>query len=182
MLKSSGEQEDGVFDWMLLNNGKGWEAGTNRDRRDDRDRHRETRASAVPQAPAAAAQQQSGLQRSGSKGGRKSGGAQQQMQSERSQAAQLRASHGDFNQNGSGYGGVGHASNVAVHDATVAGIPTQGGTREHSHVGHMTPTAMSSGNGLDGGRRADGRQAVVLRMARTTRRSARHSVKSLLMS
>ncbi|KAJ3473365.1 hypothetical protein NLI96_g13035 [Meripilus lineatus] len=27
VLKSSGESEDGVFDWMLLNNGKGWEAG-----------------------------------------------------------------------------------------------------------------------------------------------------------
>ncbi len=58
VLKSSGEQEDGVFDWMLLNNGKGWEAGTNRDRRDDRERHRETRASAAPQASAAAQQQQ----------------------------------------------------------------------------------------------------------------------------
>ncbi|PCH42511.1 kinase-like protein [Wolfiporia cocos MD-104 SS10] len=27
VLKTLGEQEDGVFDWMLLNNGKGWEAG-----------------------------------------------------------------------------------------------------------------------------------------------------------
>lgn len=166
VLKSSGEQEDGVFDWMLLNNGKGWEAGTNRDRRDDRDRQRETRASAVPQASAAAAaaQQQAALARNGSKGGRKSGGVaqQQHLQSERSQAAQLRASHagGEYQQSGSGYGGVGHASNVAVHDATVAGIPTQNGTREHSHVGHMTPTAMSSG--LDGGRRGDNRQAVGL--------------------
>ena len=26
VLKTLGEQEDGVFDWMLLNNGKGWEA------------------------------------------------------------------------------------------------------------------------------------------------------------
>jgi casein kinase 1 len=26
VLKSSGEQEDLVFDWMLLNGGKGWEA------------------------------------------------------------------------------------------------------------------------------------------------------------
>ena len=28
VLKNSGEAEDGVYDWMLLNNGKGWEAGT----------------------------------------------------------------------------------------------------------------------------------------------------------
>ncbi|CEQ39920.1 SPOSA6832_01495, partial [Sporobolomyces salmonicolor] len=27
VLKNSGEVEDGVYDWMLLNNGKGWEAG-----------------------------------------------------------------------------------------------------------------------------------------------------------
>lgn len=27
VLKNSGEAEDGVYDWMLLNNGKGWEAG-----------------------------------------------------------------------------------------------------------------------------------------------------------
>lgn len=28
VLKSSGEVEDGVYDWMMLNGGKGWEAGT----------------------------------------------------------------------------------------------------------------------------------------------------------
>lgn len=28
VLKNSGEPEDGVYDWMMLNNGKGWEAGT----------------------------------------------------------------------------------------------------------------------------------------------------------
>ncbi|GAA6051170.1 hypothetical protein JCM3770_002572 [Rhodotorula araucariae] len=28
VLKNSGETEDGVYDWMLLNNGKGWEAGS----------------------------------------------------------------------------------------------------------------------------------------------------------
>lgn len=27
VLKTLGEPEDGVFDWMLLNGGKGWEAG-----------------------------------------------------------------------------------------------------------------------------------------------------------
>lgn len=27
VLKTLGEVEDGVFDWMLLNGGKGWEAG-----------------------------------------------------------------------------------------------------------------------------------------------------------
>lgn len=26
-LKTLGEPEDDIFDWMLLNNGKGWEAG-----------------------------------------------------------------------------------------------------------------------------------------------------------
>ena len=28
VLKNIGEQDDGVYDWMLLNNGKGWEAGS----------------------------------------------------------------------------------------------------------------------------------------------------------
>ena len=28
VLKNSGETEDGVYDWMMLNGGKGWEAGT----------------------------------------------------------------------------------------------------------------------------------------------------------
>lgn len=28
VLKRNGDVEDGVFDWMLLNGGKGWEAGT----------------------------------------------------------------------------------------------------------------------------------------------------------
>jgi casein kinase 1 len=27
VLKTIGEQDDGIYDWMLLNNGKGWEAG-----------------------------------------------------------------------------------------------------------------------------------------------------------
>ncbi|KAN0066281.1 Palmitoylated plasma membrane-bound casein kinase [Thecaphora frezii] len=162
VLKSSGEAEDGVYDWMLLNGGKGWEAGSSRDRRDDRERHREPRASQMPQAQPVHPSQ-AALARNGSKQGRKSGvpGAQQHMISERSQAAALRASHGDFPQSGSGYGGVGHASNVAVHDATVAGIPHQNGTREHSQVGQMTPTGMSSSAmGIDGGRRVDGRGPV----------------------
>jgi len=28
VMKTLGEVDDGVFDWMLLNNGKGWEAGS----------------------------------------------------------------------------------------------------------------------------------------------------------
>jgi hypothetical protein len=27
VLKNIGEQDDGIYDWMLLNNGMGWEAG-----------------------------------------------------------------------------------------------------------------------------------------------------------
>jgi casein kinase 1 len=27
ILKTTGDQDDGIYDWMLLNNGKGWEAG-----------------------------------------------------------------------------------------------------------------------------------------------------------
>lgn len=28
VLKNTGEVEDGVYDWMILNNGKGWEASS----------------------------------------------------------------------------------------------------------------------------------------------------------
>ncbi|KAG6860623.1 hypothetical protein C0995_009272 [Termitomyces sp. Mi166 len=67
VLKSSGEMEDGVFDWNLLNGGKGWEAPTNgssplipqmqpglQDRRRDReaDRRRSQTGNVVPPSPA----------------------------------------------------------------------------------------------------------------------------------
>ncbi|GAA5931317.1 casein kinase I homolog [Sporobolomyces koalae] len=67
VLKNSGEVEDGVYDWMLLNNGKGWEAGSSsvlsqsggydsRHHRQPRDREREReRAERHAQRAAAAA-------------------------------------------------------------------------------------------------------------------------------
>jgi casein kinase 1 len=33
-LKTSGETEDGVYDWMLLNDGKGWEVRKDRCKED----------------------------------------------------------------------------------------------------------------------------------------------------
>ncbi|KAJ3012167.1 hypothetical protein NUW54_g1946 [Trametes sanguinea] len=67
VLKTLGEPEDGVFDWMLLNGGKGWEAGhtsallasahggtphtPHRDRHRERDRHRSSRAALQDGAP-----------------------------------------------------------------------------------------------------------------------------------
>ncbi|SDA06342.1 BZ3501_MvSof-1269-A2-R1_Chr4-1g06387 [Microbotryum saponariae] len=72
VLKNSGEAEDGIYDWMMLNNGKGWEAGQtsssllaqagnnaaydNRHHRQPRDREREReRAERHAQRAAAAA-------------------------------------------------------------------------------------------------------------------------------
>ncbi|KAM0792282.1 Casein kinase I 2, variant 2 [Microbotryomycetes sp. NB124-2] len=66
VLKNSGEVEDDVYDWMLLNGGKGWEAGSSSHllasaapQRGTRDRERELRhqqrASAAAAAAAAAA-------------------------------------------------------------------------------------------------------------------------------
>ncbi|EAU85414.2 CK1/CK1/CK1-G protein kinase [Coprinopsis cinerea okayama7 len=43
VLKTLGEPEDGVYDWMLLNNGKGWEAGNPHSSSAQRDREREHR-------------------------------------------------------------------------------------------------------------------------------------------
>ncbi|BGP13930.1 hypothetical protein JCM10213_002574 [Rhodosporidiobolus nylandii] len=77
VLKNSGETEDGVYDWMLLNNGKGWEAGSSnllsqssgydsrhhRPRDRDRERERaERHAQRAAAAAAAAAAAQSGGQ------------------------------------------------------------------------------------------------------------------------
>ncbi|CAD6974187.1 unnamed protein product [Tilletia controversa] len=96
VLKNSGEQEDGVFDWDLLNGGRGWDY---RDKDRERERHRERgdrdrtangnrntypsqSAAALAAAAAAgaggsaaaaaAAAQQAQLQRNGSKQARKS--------------------------------------------------------------------------------------------------------------
>ncbi|PWN50465.1 putative casein kinase I [Violaceomyces palustris] len=165
VLKSSGETEDGVYDWMMLNGGKGWEAGTHRDRGGERERHRDPRASQMPQQSSAAHQNQAALARNGSKQGRKSGVPGAQLAPGDRVAQGLRASHGDYQTNGSGFGGVGHGSNIAVHDATVAGLPHQNGgiqTREHSHAGNMTPTGVmtNSAGAIEGGRRIDGRGPV----------------------
>lgn len=56
VLKAAGEEDDGMYDWVLLNGGKGWEASvkqsaSNHQRRDrERERHRE-RASHQALAP-----------------------------------------------------------------------------------------------------------------------------------
>ena len=186
VLKSSGEYDDGVYDWMMLNGGKGWEAGTHKDRRDDRDRRHDPRASKVvhgaPQAPQAAAaadrqqlnptQSQAQIQRSPSQQ-RKSAvppqvsgegaRAHQAQQQQQQQQQYHRSSHGDMPHASSFGNGVGASSNIAVHDATIAGLPGQSpGAREHSHGGALTPTGMqhSSTGGIEGGRRVDGRGPV----------------------
>lgn len=152
-----GEQDDGVYDWMMLNGGKGWEAGTNRERRDDREqRYRDPRAAAHP--PPAAQLAAGALQRSGSKQGRKSG-VPAQLAPGDSRTNALRASHTEFPASGSGYGGVGQGSNVAVHDATVAATGNAMNTPRDSHHGAATPTGVqpNSSGGIEGGRRVDGR-------------------------
>ncbi|KZO97854.1 kinase-like protein [Calocera viscosa TUFC12733] len=62
VLKNLGEQEDGVYDWMLLNGGKGWEASASdplpqTSTHPDARAHRQQRASADPRAHRASAQQ-----------------------------------------------------------------------------------------------------------------------------
>lgn len=153
-----GDIDDGVYDWMMLHGGKGWEAGT-RDRGADRERHRDPRAAQVPPtAPQVAA-----LARNGSKQGRKSGvPAQLGSGTDGGSRAALRGSHHDFAQSASGYGGVGQASNVAVHDAPLP-TPVQNGAREHSHSGHLATSGVnvnSSSGAIEGGRRVEGRGPV----------------------
>ena len=72
VLKNMNQVEDGVYDWMLLNNGKGWEAGNNnsnhhnhhnhhRQRERERERERQDyRRSQAAAAAAAAAHHQTG--------------------------------------------------------------------------------------------------------------------------
>lgn len=150
-----GEVDDGVYDWMMLNGGKGWEAGTSRDRGQDRERHRDVRASQVPQTSGIAAPQAT-LARNGSKQGRKSGVPAQLQPGHR-------PSHNDFPHSSSygGGGGVGQASNVAIHDAPVGNTPNMT-TRDNSHAGQMTPSGVNvnSAGAVEGGRRNDNRGPV----------------------
>ncbi|EFP75765.1 casein kinase I [Puccinia graminis f. sp. tritici] len=84
VLKNTGETEDGVYDWMILNNGKGWEASStnhahlhpggaahqydNRHHRSSRDRERErTERHAMKASQAAGLQYPNDLTRQGSK-------------------------------------------------------------------------------------------------------------------
>ncbi|PLW09813.1 hypothetical protein PCANC_24461 [Puccinia coronata f. sp. avenae] len=85
VLKNTGETEDGVYDWMILNNGKGWEASStnhghlhpgggaahqydNRHHRSSRDRERErTERHAMKASQAAAMQYSNDVTRQGSK-------------------------------------------------------------------------------------------------------------------
>ncbi|BGP46114.1 Palmitoylated plasma membrane-bound casein kinase [Rhodotorula kratochvilovae] len=88
VLKNSGETEDGVYDWMLLNNGKGWEAGSTnmlsssagydsrhhrargeRDRDRERERAERHAQRAAAAAAAAAAAQNGGGSGAGTPGG-----------------------------------------------------------------------------------------------------------------
>jgi len=83
VLKNTGEVEDGVYDWMILNNGKGWEASStnhghlypggvphqydNRHHRSSRDRERERTERHALKAAQAALQYSNDLSRQGSK-------------------------------------------------------------------------------------------------------------------
>ncbi|PWO01316.1 kinase-like protein [Tilletiopsis washingtonensis] len=149
-----GEVDDGVYDWMMLNGGKGWEAGTSRERRDERERYRDPRASHAAPARdasgAALAAPGAGVQRSGSKQGRKSGVPAGLQAADGGRTAALRqgganADYASGGGAGSGYGGnVAAASNVAVHGAAIA--PGQDGT--HSPNGAHTPRGDSHHNTL----------------------------------
>lgn len=221
VLKSSGEPEDGVYDWMMLNGGKGWEAGTvsllkerlgwsfrrrkqrrgktdafdvlslffqHRERasdreRGERERHRDPRSSQQVVNNQSSQQmmvppQSAQLARNPSKGGRKSGvpgglvPGSDGRQAGSTGNGGLRGSHGGdggFQTNQSGYGGVGQGSNVAVHDATVAGLPTSGpntpgGQSPHGNAfgqsGNGNQMLNHSTGGIEGGRRVDGRGPV----------------------
>ncbi|UZJ56548.1 hypothetical protein CBS101457_005868 [Exobasidium rhododendri] len=153
-----GDVDDGVYDWMMLHGGKGWEAGTHGRDRAERERRHDPRASQVPPAAPQAA-----LVRNGSKQGRKSAiPTQLGTGGEGGSRAALRGSHNDLPTNASGYGGAGQASNVAVHDAPLPSGAQTIATREHGHAGHMAQSGanVSPANGLEGGRRADNRGPV----------------------
>ncbi|KDN45233.1 kinase-like protein [Tilletiaria anomala UBC 951] len=179
VLKSSGELDDGVYDWMMLNGGKGWEAGTHKDRRDDREQRRhDPRASQLVHHGAGAAAGAGGTadQRQQLHPTQVQAGVSvQPSSSQRKSAQQFRASHGDLAHAasyGNGTGGGAAASNIALHDTTITGLPSLSpGAREHSHhrgagaltpngVGGMSGMQQSSTGGIEGGRRIDGRGPV----------------------
>ncbi|PWN26770.1 kinase-like protein [Jaminaea rosea] len=180
VLKSSGEPEDGVYDWMMLYGGKGWEAGTTREvqrerereQRDRGDRERERRhASQIAQAGTTVqqggqgqshsqgqAQQQPPLTRNGSKQGRKSGvpaglvpgGGQGERSQTAGNQAGLRASHSEFHR-GESFAGVGQGSNIAVRDAAVAGLPGQHSPLGRDASGHAGNMTPNHNNASNAG-------------------------------
>ena len=125
-----------------------------RERRDERERYRDPRASHAAPARdasgAALAAPGAGVQRSGSKQGRKSGVPAGLQAADGGRTAALRqgganADYASGGGAGSGYGGnVAAASNVAVHGAAIA--PGQDGT--HSPNGAHTPRGDSHHNTL----------------------------------
>ena len=199
VLKSSGEYDDGVYDWMMLNGGKGWEAGTAK--HSDRDRRHDPRASQVVHhsttAAAAAAAAAGGAGAGGAGGDRQqlhptqsqaqmvrsasqrksgvappqiSGEGARQQQAVAAQQQQYRASHhgpiaggpsgGELSHaNSFGPGAVGPGSNIAVHDATIAGLPGQSPGISTPPPGGPGMQQGSTG-GIEGGRRIDGRGPV----------------------
>ncbi|KAM0754006.1 kinase-like protein [Meredithblackwellia eburnea MCA 4105] len=150
VLKNSGEAEDGVYDWMLLNNGKGWEAGSTqqsgydsgRHHRSgqprDRDRERERAERHAARAAAAAAAAAGGtnssgggvvppspaLVRNGSKNGRNPPGSAAPATN-----ASAMAVKGYDRNNDSDYGGGGYRSGQATPQPPMT--TTTGGVQNH---------------------------------------------------
>lgn len=71
--------------------------------------------------------------------------------------AALRGSHHDFANSASNYGGVGQASNVAVHDAPLPSAVQSNAGRDHLPSSNVN---VSSSGAIEGGRRAEGRGPV----------------------
>lgn len=71
--------------------------------------------------------------------------------------AALRGSHHDFANSASNYGGVGQASNVAIHDAPLPSAVQSNAGRENLPSSNVN---INSSGAIEGGRRAERRAPV----------------------
>lgn len=174
-LKNTGEVEDGVYDWMLLNDGQGWQANSHRSRGErERERDRAERLRVTPAAsgqaiaPAVSKQRKSaiGLQSQANPSNQAIIGvaAPSPIAGSRRQSAQA-AAHPFANQPGQPQQASEHrmdqayGRNDATYDPSNVAVPSQAGLPPISPIGATNrggPQAsqqmqIGNGNGMSAG-------------------------------
>ncbi|KAK0525391.1 Palmitoylated plasma membrane-bound casein kinase [Tilletia horrida] len=142
VLRSAGEVEDGVYDWNLLNGGRGWELSLLQLQQQAAAQAHAQRTGDKSAAAAAAAAAPSGNPGSsspippGSPGVGLSASQQALLNASGKGGSRLRVSQGD-------YPSTPGASNIAVHDGAMGGRP------HNTLTSANNPSSMAHGNGTN---------------------------------